>query len=85
MVRGDEAGVDFIVMWPINLRDRLPVVPIPLAAPDPSVPLDLQAVLHRVYDAADYGKYIYAEAPQPSLSPSNAAWAQQFVPSAFQG
>lgn len=72
-------------LWPISLRDRLPEVPIPLAAPDPNVLLDLQAVLHRVYDAADYGKYIYGEAPQPPLSPSAAAWAQQFVPSAFKG
>jgi Protein of unknown function (DUF4058) len=66
-------------VWPISLRDRLPPVPVPLAAPDPSVWLDLQAVLHRVYDAADYGKYIYGEAPQPALSPSDAAWAEQFV------
>jgi hypothetical protein len=72
-------------LWPISLRDRLPVVPIPLAAPDPNVSLDLQAVLHRVYDAAAYGKYIYGETPQPPLSPSDAAWAQQFVPSAFPG
>jgi hypothetical protein len=68
-------------LWPVSLRNPLPAVPIPLAAPDPSVLLDLQAVLHRVYDAADYGKYIYAETPQPPLSPSDASWAQQFVPS----
>src|SRR5206468_1077430 len=29
-------------MWPIGLRDRLPVVPVPLSAPDPDVSLDLQ-------------------------------------------
>src|SRR5438477_4193876 len=67
--------------WPIGLRARLPVVPIPLAPPDPEVPLDLQALLHRVYDGADYGKYIYGEAPQPPLSAEDAAWAQQYVPS----
>ena len=67
-------------MWPLSLRERLPVVPIPLNAPDPEVRLDLQAVLHRVYDAADYGKYIYSETPEPPLSPEDAAWAQQFIP-----
>jgi hypothetical protein len=67
-------------MWPLSLRDRLPVVPIPLNAPDPEVQLDLQAVLHRVYDAADYGKYIYGEIPDPPLSPEDDAWAKQFVP-----
>jgi hypothetical protein len=34
-------------MWPIGLRQRLPQVPIPLAAPDPDVLLDLQELLHR--------------------------------------
>lgn len=67
-------------IWPIGLRDGLPVIPIPLTPPDPDVPFDLQALLHRVYDAADYGKYIYQEAPQPPLSPEDLAWAQQFVP-----
>lgn len=66
--------------WPISLRDQLPVVPIPLAAPDPPVPLDLQALLHQVYDAAGYGKYIYQEAPEPPLSPQEDAWARQLIP-----
>lgn len=66
--------------WPLGLRDRLPVIPIPLAAPDPDVTLDLQAHLHRVYDAADYGKYSYTEIPQPRLTLVDAAWARQFVP-----
>jgi hypothetical protein len=67
-------------MWPLTLRERLPVVPIPLAPPDPDVRLDLQEVLHRTYDAADYGKYIYAETPQPPLSAEDAAWAREFIP-----
>ena len=45
-------------MWPLSLRDRLPVVPIPLNPPDADITLDLQAVLQRVYDAADYGKCV---------------------------
>jgi hypothetical protein len=67
-------------IWPIGLRDPLPVVPIPLKPPDADVPLDLKAVLDRVYDAADYGKYIYGETPEPPLSEEDAAWARQFVP-----
>jgi hypothetical protein len=67
--------------WPIRLRDRLPVVPIPLAPPDADVALGLQAILDRTYDAADYGKYIYGETPDPPLPPEDAAWAQQFLPS----
>jgi hypothetical protein len=67
-------------LWPIRLRELLPVIPIPLAAPDPDIQLDLQALLHRVYDAADYGKYVYTQAPQPPLAPDDAAWAQALVP-----
>jgi hypothetical protein len=67
--------------WPISLHDPLPPIGIPLTAPDADLTLDLQALLHHVYDAADYGKYIYGEAPQPPLSEEAAAWAQQFVPS----
>lgn len=69
-------------VWPLSVRDRLPLIPIPLTEPDPDVTLDLQALLHRVYDAADYGKYIYGEAPQPPLTPADAEWARQFVPPA---
>ncbi len=66
--------------WPIALRDRLPVIPIPLTPPDADVTLDLQALLHRIYDAADYGKYIYTETPDPPLPDADQAWARQFVP-----
>lgn len=66
--------------WPIGLRDSLPVIPIPLAAPDPPVRLDVRAVLDRAYDAADYSKYVYQETPDPALSQEDEAWARQFVP-----
>lgn len=66
--------------WPIRLRERLPEITIPLRAPDPDVLLDLQAVLHRVYDAARYGSYIYDGTPEPALSPEDAEWARQFLP-----
>ena len=48
--------------------------------PDPDVTLDLQTVLDHTYDAADYGKYIYGEMPEPPLGDEDAAWAQGFVP-----
>jgi hypothetical protein len=67
-------------VWPLSLRDRLPVIPIPLTAPDPDVLLDLQAVLDRAYDAADYGKYIYGETPEPPLTEEHLAWAQKYLP-----
>ena len=67
-------------LWPLGLRDPLPTIPIPLRAPDPDARLDLQAVLHRAYDAAGYEDYIYAGTPEPPLDPEIAAWARRFLP-----
>lgn len=63
--------------WPIMLHQRLPAIPIPLGAPHPDAELDLQTVLHRVYDAAYYRDYIYEGSPWPPLADDDAAWARQ--------
>lgn len=65
--------------WPLELSGRLPVVPIPLRSPRPDASLDLQALLHRVYDEAGYEFYIYDGPPQPALTPEEAAWAEPFL------
>jgi hypothetical protein len=69
-------------IWPVRLRKRLPAVPIPLRAPDGDAQLDMQEVLHRVYDAARYQTYIYLGQPQPRLGGEDVTWARQFVPAA---
>jgi hypothetical protein len=71
--------------WPLRLRDRLPVIPVPLRRGEPDARLDLQEVLHRVYDSAGYHLYLYNVEPVPALSAEDAAWARQFVPSAGAG
>lgn len=65
--------------WPIQLRDRLPVIPIPLRAGEPEITLDLQAVLHRVYDSGMYERFIYEGDPEPPLTPEDAAWAKSLI------
>ena len=40
--------------WPSRLRQRLPIIPIPLLAGDPDARTDLQEILHHDYDAAGY-------------------------------
>jgi uncharacterized protein DUF4058 len=66
--------------WPISLREKLPIIPIPLRSDVDDAKIDLQEVLHRAYDGPGYESYIYADSPQPSLSREDAAWARQFVP-----
>ena len=65
--------------WPVGLRDPLPVIPIPLRPPHPDAQLDLQALVHRVHDAAGYQYYIYEGMPAPPLEPDDAAWALELV------
>jgi hypothetical protein len=66
-------------VWPLRLRDRLPVIPVPLSAPDPDARLDLQELLHRVYDGAGYANYIYTGTPHPRLHPDDETWARQVL------
>jgi hypothetical protein len=66
--------------WPIRLRERLPVVPVPLRAPDTAALVDLQEVLDRAYDGPGYERFIYNGEPEPTLDPADAEWARQFVP-----
>ncbi len=66
--------------WPIALRERLPVIPIPLRPPDAAARVDLQEVLHRAYDGPGYEHFIYNGEPEPRLSADDAAWARQLVP-----
>lgn len=69
-------------LWPLGLRDPLPTIPVPLRAPDPDAKLDLQALLHQVYDAGGYADYLYAAEPQPGLGPDERDWAASFLPRA---
>jgi hypothetical protein len=63
-------------VWPIGLRQPLPVLPIPLLRPDPPVSLDMGQALRTAYERARYDLRIdYNSPPTPSLSPEDAAWA----------
>jgi hypothetical protein len=62
--------------WPVLLRDPLPRIPIPLREPVPLVHVDLQGVLHVVYDRAYYKDYIYQGQPTPALDAEALAWAR---------
>lgn len=63
-------------VWPINVRQPLPTIPIPLLAPDPPVPLDLGQALRTAYERARYDLRVdYRKPPRPPLSAADAAWA----------
>lgn len=68
-----------IEIWPIALRETMPVVPVPLRYPDPDVPLDLGAALKTIYRTARYDLRLdYRQPPpQPPLPEADAAWVDK--------
>jgi Protein of unknown function (DUF4058) len=67
-------------VWPISVRQPLPMIPIPLLPPDPPVPLDLGQALRTAYKRARYDLRVdYHQPPVPPLSPADAAWAEALL------
>lgn len=66
-------------VWPIGLRDRLPVLPVPLLPPDEDVLLDLQRAVNACYDLVHYERLLdYTVAPPPPpLSEADAKWVAE--------
>lgn len=75
--RGEGAGA--WDMFAISLREMLPVIAVPLRVNEPEVPLDLQHVFNRAYDAGPYqrGALDYSSPPHPPLAEADYAWARQ--------
>jgi hypothetical protein len=70
----------YVEVWPIQLREKLPTVPVPLLEPDPDAPLDLAAVVSRVYERGGYAVIIdYSQPPPPPLSDEDAAWLDEHL------
>jgi hypothetical protein len=67
-------------VWPIGLRTRLPVVPVPLLSGDPDIPLDLQAAFDTIYDSFRFDLAIdYSGGPKTPLPPDDAAWSDSLL------
>jgi hypothetical protein len=63
-------------VWPIQLRDPLPLVPVPLLQGDADVALDLQQALTNVYDFLCYDLAVDDSGPpELPLPRDEAAWA----------
>jgi hypothetical protein len=72
-----------VYMYPISLRGRLPVLPVPLRVADPKVELDLQILLDSVYRNGRYGATIdYSQDCEPPLGAEDAAWAAELLKAA---
>ncbi len=70
-----------VEVWPLALEERLPVLPVPLAAPDPDVPINLGDVVATVYERGGYDVQIdYRKAPPPPpLTAKERKWAAELL------
>jgi hypothetical protein len=69
---------DKAYLYRFNVRDAIPVFPLPLLPDDQEPAVDLGAVLQDVYDRARYRLILdYSQPPDPPLSAADMAWAMQ--------
>ncbi len=67
-------------LWPVRLREPLPLVLVPLDPNTPDIVLDLQTVFTRCYDASGYGRSLdYSQDAEPPLEGDDTAWADQLL------
>jgi hypothetical protein len=58
----------------------LPSIPVPLAKPDPAIPLDLQLLVNGIYDRYRYARSIdYNKPLTPPLTSEEADWLKQLL------
>jgi hypothetical protein len=68
-----------VEVYAVPLRERLPVISIPLRPGDPDVPLDLQTIVEQCYRNGGYDDIDYKAEPDPSLKTADAKWADALL------
>lgn len=70
-----------VEVWPIQLSERLPVLPVPLREPDPDVALDLRAALEAIYQRGGYATLLdyRRPPPPPALTHEEAKWVEEHL------
>ncbi len=63
-----------------SIRHRLPLLPVPLRAPDPDIVIDLAAVYATTFDRGRYARSIdYAAALELPLNADDRSWAEHLA------
>ncbi len=78
LIRANNVRTD---VWALKIRDKLPVVPVPLKAPDPDAKLNLQAAFEEVYEKSFYRLTLpYHQAPPPpGFDEETLRWINEVV------
>jgi Protein of unknown function (DUF4058) len=76
VTRADRPHGSEVYAW--SIRQPLPLIPIPLKAPDPDVPLDLSAVFATAYERGRYARSVrYASPLGLPIEPGDREWADE--------
>jgi len=76
--RGERGRRAFL--YPFNLRDPIPVVPLPLQPGDVEPPIRLSEVFKQTYEACGYDMRLnYHEPPEPPLSEDDMLWSKEIL------
>ena len=66
-------------IYRVPLRERLPIIRIPLRHTDADVTLDLQSLLEQTYRTGRYDDIDYKEEAEPPLEGDDAKWADNLL------
>ena len=61
------------------MRERLPIIRIPLRQTDTDITLDLQSLLDHAYRTGRYDDVDYRNEPEPPLDVDDARWADELL------
>jgi hypothetical protein len=62
-------------VWPVEIEQPLPVVPVPLLPGDADMALDLNPLLRSIHELFRYDEQVdYSQPPPGPLTPEQAAW-----------
>jgi hypothetical protein len=71
-------------LYGFSSRTKIPQIPIPLLPDDSEPSLDLNSILHSLYDRAGYDLTIDdRQPPQPRLRKADQAWADSIIAQAL--
>jgi len=67
-------------LYPFNLPDSIPIFPVPLKPENPDLWVDLQQLLHQIYDRAAYDLEInYTQDLMPPLADQDREWVDALL------
>ncbi|MDM8518555.1 DUF4058 family protein [Anaerolineales bacterium HSG6] len=70
-----------VEIWPTGLRDRLPIIPIPLLPSDSDLSLELQTAVNQCFNLVGYQRVLNynIDPPSPRFSDEDLAWLKSQI------